>query len=315
MAEKLEVTFGEVKKEKRAGKYNSGNGIGAGFYNIDCEVTKAEYAKNKEGKDIKSAKGSKLVALNCKVNDGKSDTYFNVKYYETDFSPKLKDITPTDKLKKFARVSLSNGGDGFGSIRISNYEKEGKTKSAIEFYGANVNKAIKQGEEYIIKTDNGNEAFEPNYVVNITAKGFVEPITDTEKFIENNYNEAKKSIKFKLYCFENAEALPIVFEDIDKEKAIRLLAKMKESENKVIGINGDIKKYFTKSKVEVESTDEFESAKDEFDIFTGISVGIKEDGKYRFKVLDNEGTLTVNNEKTNVTTTSNVKKEEENYDF
>ena len=54
MSERIEVTFGDVKKSKRAGKFNSDEGIGAGFYNLDCEVTKAEYAKNKEGKEIKS---------------------------------------------------------------------------------------------------------------------------------------------------------------------------------------------------------------------------------------------------------------------
>jgi hypothetical protein len=314
MSERIEVTFGDVKKSKRVGKFNSDEGIGAGFYNLDCEVTKAEYGKNKEGKEIKSAKGSKLVVLNCKINDGKSDTYFNVKYYETDFSPKLKDITPTDKLKKFVRIGLSNGGEGFGSIRISNYIKEGKTKSSIEFYGANVNRAIKQGEDYVIKTDESTEIFEMNSFINMTVKGFIEKINDTEKFIDKNFNEEKGTIKFKLYAFENSEAIPVVFENIDKEKAIRLVAKMKESEGNVVGINGDIKRYFTKSKIQSESTDEFESGKDDFDITTAISVGIKEDGKYKFKVLNNNGTLTVKNEINN-DTNAETSSMEENYDF
>lgn len=296
MAKRINVKFGDFKKAKKLGKFSDDGGIGASLYEVDCEVVKAEYAVDKDKKQIKSPKGNRLVDLNCKINDGKNDMYFNVKYYETDFSPKLKEVTPTDAIKKFVRINLSNGGDGFGSISIENYKTdEGQYKSVIKLFGANVNKAIKQEDgTYMIKIQDGSYTFEASKNLQISAKGFIEEIADIDQYMTDNYTESTNTLKLDLYCFEGGnKPLPIAFEGLETDRAERLLAMLKEQGSKAIGIRGTVKKCFSKSKVVKEANNEFETINDTIDITTYISVNMKENGSYYFKLLNNEGSLNI----------------------
>jgi len=221
------------KKQKRMGRLGE-NAVGVAV-SVNAEVVKAEYSKNNDGVKVVSKGGNNQITLFCRVSNTitKKDggtatipTYFNVKYYETDFSPTLKEITPTDKLKKFAGISLSNGGEGFGAFKVRNYKsKDDKPKSTVEIFGGNVKRATKKEGIYYIETFNGEEPFLEDRVLNVTYKGVFQPIKDTESFMINNYNEKAEELRVKMYFDENEgdakfdNSVDLILDHMTKDRA------------------------------------------------------------------------------------------------
>lgn len=258
------IKFEGVNKSKTLGKLG-GNGIGVST-TIKGEVTSAEYVKDLDGKLKKSKAGNKQIKLNIKVEDiiTKEDgssvnipTFFNVTYYETDYSPELKNVTPTDKLKKYVEIRYNTGGvdkngeSPFGSFKIRNYEgQDGSPKNSVSVFGGNVATPKKENGVYTISGFEGKQvSFEVDKKVNVTIKGFVEPITDTESFIDTNYNEGFKQLKFKMYYMENEGedkydvTMPCVLEGIEKDRVMDFITFVKENQDVVIGLKGSVKTY------------------------------------------------------------------------
>lgn len=260
------IKFEGVTKTKSLGKLN-GDGIGVSIM-TNAEVTSAEYVKDSEGKLKQSAKGNKQVKLNVKVTEeitktdgGKATVphFMNVTYYATDYSPALKDITPTDKLKKFVQIKYNTGGlvpegkdNVFGNFKIRNYiGLDGSPKNSTSTFGCNVSQAIKKEGLYIIKDFDGNDVeFITDSRYNVSVKGFVDNISNTESFITENYNEKSKLLKFDIYYMENASensdydtTMPCVLEGIEKGRVMDFIKFIKNSTNNVLSVKGSVKSY------------------------------------------------------------------------
>lgn len=270
------VKFEGVEREKSLGKISS-NTFGIST-NVRAEVVQAEYAKDNEGKLIKSGAGNKKVSLNCKVineitkNDGSKatiPTYFNVDYYETDFSPKLKEVKPTENLSKFIEVKYNNGGCGkektdtpFGWFKVRNYQKDdGRYKNTININGGNIQVAIKKEGVYTVKDFDGNPmVYETDNSIRTTIKGFIKPINDTEDFIKHNYNSGLKRLDFDVYYMENDgdskydTTMPCSLENIEKDKVMKFIEFVKNTEDTIVGFKGEIKKYSINKESTEEST-------------------------------------------------------------
>ncbi len=243
------------KKQKRMGRFGE-NAVGVAV-NVNAEVVKAEYSKNNDGvKLVSKGGGNNQITLFCRVSNTitKKDggtvtipTYFNVKYYETEFSPTLKEILPTDKLKKFVGISLSNGGDGFGTLKVRNYiGKDNKPKTTVEIFGGNVKKTIKKNGIYYIETFHGEEPFLEDRVLNVTYKGVFQPIKDTESFMINNYNEKAEELRVKMYFDENEgdakfdNSVDLILDHMTKDRVGKFVTFFKENTTRIIGIKGKV---------------------------------------------------------------------------
>jgi len=267
------IIFKDVKRKKSLGKPKEASvGVSVRTW---VEVTSAEYVKDDKGKQKKSSGGNNVIKINTvvrdniKTNDGKQmviPTFMNATYYETDYSPKLKDIKPTDKLKKYAEVSFNTGGlpnEGrdsvFGNFKVRNYEsQDGSPKNSISIYGANVKKALKSDETYTIEDYDGTKlVFEVDKQIKPVIKGFIKSISNTENFVENNYNEDLKTLDFDVYYLENSNEdtkydtiMPMRLENIEKEKMMDFVKFVKSNENKVIRFSGHVKSYAIKKEIE-----------------------------------------------------------------
>jgi len=256
------VKFEGVKTSKKLGKLGGDTGVGVAV-KINAEVVSAEYVKDDKGKAKLSSGGNKQVALNCKTEkdfkktDGaivKIATYFNANYFESDYSPKLKDVKPSDKLKKFVEVNYNtggvdkNGGLPFGNFKVRNYEgQDGFPKTAISIFGGNIQQAIKKDGIYTIKDFEGKDSvFTVSENIRVSLKGFIEPIVNTEKFITNNYDEESKTLKFNMYYLQNDNEynliMPMMLENIEREKVFKFIDFVKKAENTIIGVKGSVKK-------------------------------------------------------------------------
>ena len=259
------IKFEDVVKSKSLGMIKAGTGIGVSTV-VYASVIEAKYAKDKDGKVKKSKAGNKQIKLNCKTTedvtkkDGakvKIPHFFNVTYYETEYSPKLKEIQTTDKVQKYAEVKFNTGGLGkdgrlpFGSFKIRNYEgQDGSMKTATSFFGGNVQVARKINGVYVVKDFDGKDTpFSVEQTIKVNVKGFIKPITDTETFIAENYNEATKRLSFELYYLENEgdadfdTTMPIALEGIERDRVMKFIEYVKNKENEVVGVRGRVKSY------------------------------------------------------------------------
>lgn len=275
------IKFENFKLSKSLGKMNKGEGLGVSVV-CYCEIISAEYKKNKEGKVIKSANGNSVISLNAKVeneiikDDGgtiKIPTFLKMDYYETEFSPKLAEIKPTDKLQKFAKLSYNTGGlpaEGrtttFGHFKIDNYtSQDGSPRNNIHIMGGNVNKANKVDGTYWIDSFNGHkDVFVLDKCINVSVKGVFESITDTESFLNKNYNKKNKTLKFNMFYLENDKddkydlKLPCVLENIEEERVMKFITFIKNNQNTAIGLKGKVKSYpIYETKEEKEISSEF----------------------------------------------------------
>lgn len=261
------IKFKDVNKSKSLGMITSAKSIGVST-KVHAEVVDAEYSKDSDGSFRVSSGGNKLVRLNCKVekevvfDNGekrKVPQYFNVQYYATDNSPSLSDVKPSKKLSRYVEVQYNTGGAGssekypkpFGSLSLRNYEnKDGDLKSNVSIFGANVQKALKKGGNYMVKDFDGQPMpFVKDEEMKVNVKGFVADIKDTEKFIKNNYNEDFKRLDFDVYYMENDgddkydDIMPVSLENIKKDRVMDFVKFIKNSTDTVIGMRGSVKSY------------------------------------------------------------------------
>jgi hypothetical protein len=256
------IKFNGVAKTKSLGKM-SGGSIGVST-STNAEITSAEYAKGTDGKAKASAKGNKQVKLNLKVvreitkkDGGKVNipSFMNVTYYESDWSPKLKEVKPTDKLKKFAQVSFNTGGliaEGkdsvFGNFQVRNYKgQDDKPKNSVSIFGGNVKQPTKKDGVYYIKDYDGKDVeFVLDTSIKATVKGFIEDVTDTERFITNNYDANKKTLNFNMFYLENAGGnkydtfMPCTLENATEDRVMDFIKFIKDNTEVVVGMKGSV---------------------------------------------------------------------------
>ena len=254
------IKFEGVEKTKSLGRFGVETGVGIAT-DINAKVVKAEY-KRKDGKVVKSKKGNAVIDLFCKVSkpitkkDGTSldiPTFFNVSYYETEFSPKLKEVSPVEGIDKFVNIRYNTGGENaFGNFRIYNKKKEdGSISSGISIYGGNVKKANKKNGVYYVKDFNGEDVpMVMDSEIRLLVKGFLKPINDTEEFLMNNYNERAKTLKFEMYYLENEGdnkynlTLPMILENIEsKDVAMNFVEFVKNNTEKLIAMRCVVSSY------------------------------------------------------------------------
>lgn len=335
------VKFEGFSRGKNLGRFSE-EAIGAST-SFDGEVTKAEYVKDKNGKAKASANGNKQIKINVKVTNTKGDksfsNYVNVTYFETNYSPKLSEIAPKkvgDKeILKKVNVVFSNGGKvatekekgGFGTLDVYNMVNKDtcKKSSGISIFGGNikVGKKMEIGESYFIEGFNGEkEVLVFGKGINITLKGVIEPIKDTEKFMADNYDSNNKTLKFNMYCFESEKGskfIPILVDNVDEDYCKKIIARIKNTENNLVALFGEYtsvgkKSENSSSKAKSKGFGEYEGSTGDYEYEAFIKVSTDaETGEHKIKFFDKKGKLTVvNDSNTNNTTTISKK---DDFDF
>ena len=315
------VKFEGFGRSKSLGKFSE-EAIGAST-SFDGEVTKAEYAKGEDGKSKTSAKGNKQIKINVKatktVKDKTFPVYANVTYYETEYSPKLSEIAPKkvgDKeIFKKVNITFSNGGKiatetekgGFGSLDVYNVKKEdGKTSSGLSIFGGNVKvgKKPEGSDEYFVDGFDGNkELLEFGYGIQVTLKGIIDPIKDTEKYLKDNYDATNKTLKFNMYCFESekgVKTIPVLIENVDEDYSKKIVGKIKTTENNLVALVGEYASISKKVEVANISTKssggfgEYEMGGGDYSYEAVVKVlWDEEKSAHKIKFFDKKGKLTV----------------------
>lgn len=299
-----------ITKTKTLGRFKE-EALGAST-NYDGEVTKAEYVKDENGKNKLSKSGNKQIKINVKSTrmdgDKSIPVYSSVTFYETDYSPKLTEITPKkvgekEVLKK-VNITFSNGGKkatesekgGFGTLDVYNIAKDdGKISSGLSIFGGNVKvyKKLEGDTSYFIEDNNTGhkEFYEEGNGIKVTLKGIIEPIKDTEKFLKDNYNSENSTLKVNVFCFEmekGLKSIPVLIPNVDEDLSKKIVSKIKTSENNLVSITGE---YISVGR-KVENTSkkqcgfgEYEGNSGDYIYESVVKVGF-EDGTHKIKFFD-----------------------------
>jgi len=295
--------FKDFKVGKKFGYSNSEEGFGVQT-KLSAEIVKAEYEVDKKTKEFKVSKnGKKKIKVKMKIDmpfgtEGKKKKIgFTVSYYESSINPTLEQYTD----KKYAVVSLNNGGEGFGEFKLRNFvTEEGSISSTIELSGAIV-KIVDEDmtyEEYGGRRD----VFGVDEALRVNAKGCVviPEGYDCDMWLSDVYNAVDETILLNLYIKngEYSEPIPFVIDGVTEDKAVRLYGFMKDAENTIIGISGIIdivsKENTTIVKVEVDEDDMFSSGGNDktYDYLGFIKVNRDDKGRYKLFNTKNKGLFT-----------------------
>jgi hypothetical protein len=238
------VLFGKnTKQEEKFGRSDSA-GTGFAIY-ANCEVLKAEYERETEGKkEIKlTSGGAKKIRLALRVQreiEKQDGSKFNtgevifVSTFEKEAKSgvnkegkewsfpavKLKDLKPETTMKdgkeiitkpKYVRITAENGGSGIAGFNVStSIAKEGRKnageiQSTINVRMPNIEIPFVKEGKRLFNSFGKEVPFKVDERAYVKLKGFFDPIKSTEEFLEKNCDKERKTLKVRFFYSQSAK--------------------------------------------------------------------------------------------------------------